>query len=133
MIIKQKFDERMCENIARNCGSKSVKNSIAWLRKANYNNPDKFVCEIIDDSAFWAGNICRNHLRLYEIAVLQDAQNKGYGRLCIMRMIALCKKHNLSKITFRTSKTENAINFYKHFGATIVADKQKDWEVEIKV
>lgn len=133
MIIKQKFDERACEHIARNCGSKSVKNSIAWLRKANYDNPDKFVCEIIDEKCFWAGNICRNHLRLYEIAVLEDAQGKGYGRLCIMRMISICKKNNLSKITFRTSKIEDAIDFYRRFGAVIVADKQEDWEVEIKV
>ena len=127
------FDEQKINDIARNCGSKSVKSSIAWLRRAHFNNPDKFVCEMADGVAFWAADICRTHLRLYEIAVREDCHGKGYGKVMMLRMLKYCKANNLERITFRTAKDEPAVEFYKKFGGTITGEKGNDWEMEIRV
>jgi len=131
--IERKFDEKVVEDIARKCGSKSVRQSIAWLRRAHYNNPDKFVCEILDGVAFWAADICKTHMRLYEIAVREDIQRGGYGRAMMVRMFKTCKANKLNRITFRTAKDETALEFYKKFGAIVVGDKGEDWEVEIRL
>lgn len=133
MTVRAVFDEERANYIAKNCGSKSVKGSIAYLRRANFNNPSKFVCEFIDEVAFFAGSICRSHFRLYEIAVLSEYQGQKYGMACMMRIIKLCKEKGLDRITLRVSKSEGALGFYKKYGGTIVGDKQEDWEVEIKV
>lgn len=133
MRIVKGFDERTCEDIARHCGSASVRSSIAWLRRAHFNNPDKFVCEIVDGVAFWAADICRTHMRLYEIAVREEHHGKGYGKVMMLRMAKTCKENKLSKITLRTAKDEDAIKFYKKMGAVIVGEKGNDWEVEIRL
>ena len=133
MKVKRGFNEPEVLEIARNCGSKSVKGSIAWLRRAHFNNPDKFICEIADGVAFWAADICKTHMRLYEIAVREDCHGKGYGKAMLMRMLKVCKEKNLSRITFRTAKDETAVEFYKRFGGVITGDKGNDWEMEIRV
>lgn len=77
--------------------------------------------------------MCKKHFRLYEIAVKKEMQNKGYGKFMIMRIKKLCSQNNINKITLRTNKQEEAINFYKKIGGIIVGEKNNDWEVEIKV
>ena len=133
MIIKRGFDEKACERIARASGSKAVKSTIAWLRRANYHNPEKFVCEIIDDCAFYAATICKKHLRLYEIAVDKSKQRIGLGSALMSRMRSLCIERGLQKITLRTAKDEDAIKFYQRHGGYIVGEKDNDWEVEIRI
>lgn len=133
MLYSQKFDEAVMRSIGKASGSKSVNETIAWLRRGYYVNPDKFACEIFADYAFWAGSICKKHFRLYEIAVSKEYQRRGIGKMMIDRIKMLCRSHNLEKITFRTAKDEPAIEFYKAIGGVIVGDKGNDWEVEIKV
>lgn len=131
MKIEKQFDEKKVEYIARNCGSKSVKQSIVYLRRAHYNNPSKFVCVIVDDCAFYAGTICKSHFRLLELAVMEDEHRKGYGRILIGLMRQLCKQNGLEKITFRTSRKEDALYFYEKMGAKIVKIKDEDFEMEL--
>lgn len=50
-----------------------------------------------------------------------------------MRIKGICRENGLEKITFRTSKEESAINFYRKMGGVVVGEKGNDWEVEIKV
>ena len=133
MKVERKFDEKLVEDIARHCGSKSVRSSIAWLRRAHFNNPEKFICEIADGVAFWSADTCKTHLRLYEIAVREDCHGKGFGKAMVIRMVKYCKANNLEKITFRTAKDEPAVEFYKRFGAVITGEKGNDWEMEIKL
>lgn len=127
------FNEKVIGDIAKDCNSASVKKSIAWLRRAHFNNPDKFICEVIDNVAFWAADICRKHMRLYEIAVKSGNQRAGYGRMMVFRMLKICQEKGLEKITFRAAKNETAVEFYKKLGATITGEKGEDWEMELKV
>ena len=134
MRIVSGFNEKIVEGIARQSGSKSVKSSIAYLRRANYYNPEKFACEVIDDVAFFAGDICKTHFRLLEIAVVEEYQRKHYGSLCMFRIKAICKANNLTKITLRVAKdNDKALAFYKKYGLKVVGDKGEDWEAEIPV
>ena len=132
MKITKKFDEKLCEKIARESGSKAVRQSIAYLRRAFFNNKNTFVCNIIDDKAFYAGNCGKTHFRLYEIAVVEDAQRNGYGKLMMLQIKQLCQKKGLTKITLRTSKSETAIDFWRKCGGVIVGENGNDYEVEIK-
>lgn len=133
MNVNKEFDSKIINNIARNCGEKSVEKSIDYLRIPFYRNKESFKCEIIDDVAFFAGTMCKKHFRLYEMAVLKEFQGKGYGRIMILRIKKICTKYNVDKITLRTSKSGNALGFYLKNNATIVGEKDNDWEVEIKL
>lgn len=133
MKIVRGFDKDTIRDIAKNCGSKSVKSSISFLERMNYLSPDKLVCEVIDDVGFYGACICKKHLRLYEIAVREDAHKQGYGKVMMMRMVKLCRQKGLEKITFRTAKNETAVEFYKKLGAVITGEKGEDWEMELRV
>lgn len=133
MKIVRGFDTTKVDSIAKNCGADSVKNSVSYLGVPFISGGRGFVCEIIDDVAFFAGTMCKKHFRLYEMAVDKGSQGSGYGTAMIMRMKQLCRKAGAEKITLRTSKEESAINFYYRIGGRIVGEKGNDYEVEIKV
>ena len=132
MKIARGFNAKVIDDIAKNCGADSVKNTISYLR-VPFIGGAGFVCEIFDDVAFFAGTMCKKHFRLYEMAVREDYQRKGYGRAMILRMRQLCQKAGVEKITLRTSKNETAIQFYKKLGGRIVGEKDNDYEVEFTV
>lgn len=133
MKIIQKYDKEIIKDIAKNCGSKNVKSTYSYLDFANNRYKDIFVCEIIDECAFFAGFYGKKHFRLMELAVKQDCQGKGYGTAIIIRMRKLCQENNLNKITLRTSKDETALEFFKKQGGVITGEKGNDFEMEIKV
>lgn len=133
MKIIQKYDKEIIKDIAKNCGSKNVKSTYSYLDVMNYHSKGKFRCEILDNSAFFAGVIAKEHFRLIETAVKQDCQRKGYGTAIMIRMKKLCKENNLNKITLRTSKEETAVEFFKKNGGVIIGEKGNDFEMEIKV
>lgn len=133
MNITSGFDVKAVEDIARNCGARSVKGSIQYLRLPFYRGGNSFICEVFDGVAFFAGTMCKKHFRLYEMAVKTEVQKKGYGKIMVIRMKQLCKKKGAEKITLRTSKEETAIEFYKKVGGRITGEKDNDYEVEITV
>ncbi len=133
MKIERGYNREKVVQIAKDCGAKSVRDTVSYLDLAAYRSRDKFVCEILDDVAFFAGMMCKKHFRLYEMAVVETAQRKGYGRAMITRMRQLCQKSGASKITPRTSKEETAIQFYKKLGGKIVGEKENDYEVEFAI
>lgn len=133
MKIVRGYNKEAIKDIVKNCGSKNVKSTYSYLDVINYHSKDKFRCEIIDNSAFFAGLIAKEHFRLIETAVKEDSQRKGYGSLLIMRMKKLCKENNLNRITLRTSMEETAVNFFKKKGAVITGKKGNDYEMEIKL
>ena len=133
MRVKSGYDANLVEEICKGCASNNVKKSYAFLRVANYHSGDKFICEIIDDCCFFAGIVCKSHFRLIEIAVKEEAQQKGYGTALLLRMKKLCREKDLTKITFRTAKDETAVKFFKKKGGVIVGEKGNDYEMEMKV
>ena len=131
MNISTKFNQEAIKEIAKKSGSKAVKDSISYITAPFICGSKGFYTEIIDNVAFFAGNITKKHFRLYEIAVIEDKQKEGYGSFMIMRIKQLCQKKGIPKITLRTSKDETAIDFYRKQGGRIVGEKDNDWEVEI--
>ena len=119
------YDEEKIKEIARESGSKAVKESVAYLRVANHQN--RLYCEIWNEEAFFAVTFGKSHTRLYEMAVKESGQRKGYGRAMITRM----KQLGQNKITLRTAKDETAIDFYRKLGGRITGETGTDYEVEI--
>ena len=133
MRIERKFDAKRVDEIAKGSGSESVKGAASYLSIPFIGGGRGFICEIIDNNAFFAGTMCKKHFRLYEMAVRKESQKGGYGTAMLMRMKKLCRKSGVEKITCRTSKKETAINFYMKNGGRIVGEKGEDFEVEIPV
>lgn len=99
-----------------------------WIRGA-----DGFICEIFDDCAFYAGTCQKTTFRLYEIAVISEKQNKGYGKAMIKRIMSVCQSKGIDRIMLRTSRKEEAVGFYVRLGGNVIGTNGDDWEVEIKV
>lgn len=131
MNIQNGYDAKTISRIAKASGAYSVKEAATYLRVPCYRAGGRFLCEVIDDVAFYAGSFGKTHFRLYEMAVIEDKQREGYGTFMIMRIKQLCQKKGIPKITLRTSKEETAIDFYRRQGGKIVGEKDNDWEVEI--
>lgn len=132
MTVRRGFNKEIVYGIAKECGSAVVKKTVSYISAPFISGSEKFICEVIDDCAFWAASVCKKHLRLYEMAVKQEKQKQGYGKAMILRMKKVCRENGLEKITLRTSKTEGAMGFYAKNGGTIVGEKGDDYEVEIK-
>ncbi len=127
------FDKEVIDRIAKASEAESTKDAANWLTVPYISGAKGFICEVVDDVAFYAGVMGKKHFRLYEICVEKASQHKGYGSAMLNRIKALCITRGVNKITFRTSKQETAIDFYRKHNATIVGEKENDWEVEIKV
>lgn len=133
MTIDLSYDKQKIKDIVKDCGSSNVKNTYSYLDVISFHSKEKFKCVIIDDNCFVAGTIGKNHFRIIEMAVRQTAQKGGYGSLLISYLKTFCKSKGLKKLTFRTSKNETAVNFFKKKGGIIVGEKGEDYEMEIYV
>lgn len=131
--FRKVYDLKAFNSIASDCGSEILAKETGYLDRARFFAKDKFVSEMLGDFAFYAGTIGKNHFRLIEIAVRGGVQGKGYGRLMMNRIIQICRKHGLQKITLRTNRHEKAVNFYKRYGGRITGIKGDDYEMEIQV
>lgn len=127
------FNEQKFVEICKASGSKSVRESSAYLRRAYHDNPDKMYCEIHDGVACFAGTICKKHFRLLEIAVREEEQGNGYGTLMLNRIKRLCIREGLTKITFRANANEPAVDWYLKHGGIVIGKKQDDYCMEIMV
>lgn len=133
MKVEKGYNAKKINTIAKASQANSVKDASSYLRVPCYRNKDNFICEIINDVAFYAGCFGKKYFRLYEMAVSKEAQRKGYGTLMITRIKVACQARGLQKITLRTSKTETAIEFYRKHNGVIVGENNGDWEVEIPI
>lgn len=127
------FDADAIDRIAKASEAESTKDALHWLSVPYIQGSKGFICEIVDDVAFYAGVMGKKHFRLYEICVEKASQRQGYGTAIINRIKALSITRGVNKITFRTSKKETAIEFYRKQNGIIVGQKEGDWEVEITV
>lgn len=125
------YDEKVIKDICYNCGSDSVKHAYPYFRKMLYNSPRTFWCEILDDKAFYVANKAKTHARLIAIAVKEEHQGKNIGREALYRLLYRLSQAGLSKLTFRTSRRENAQYFWLKTGARIMDVKGDDYEMEI--
>lgn len=126
-----RFDIKTIKEIAKASGSPTLARETGYLERAKFYAGRKFRCEIGGDICFFAGTIGKKHFRLIEIAVRKEEHGKGYGRRMMWRIISICRKNGLRKITLRTNRNENSINFYKKFGGKIIGIEGNDYEIEV--
>ncbi len=127
------YKPKEVRDIIRASGSPSLLAEEPYLRRAKFYGKDKFICEMIENKAFYAGTVAKTHFRLVGIAVSKEAQGRGYGTVMMKRIIAICRKRGLKTITLRTNRNETAANFYKKFGGKVVGVKENDYEMEVRV
>lgn len=134
VIIDHVFDLRTIEHIIKQAGSPSLKKEAAYLRTAKFFGKGKFKCGIISGGAgFYAGTLNKEHFRLVSIAVVEKEHGKGYGTAMMLEIIKQCRRRKIKKITLRTNRQEQAVNFYKKFGGKIVGINGEDYEMEIPI
>jgi GNAT superfamily N-acetyltransferase len=128
--IIQGFDEKALYLIAKESGSKQLKDDVKYMRLPSRKGI-QVAAERLDDVAFWIGYHNKDHLRLVGIGVKRDQQNKRYGRFMLKRAIEYAKVQGFNKVRTRTL---NGVDFYQKWGgAKIVGYKGNDYIMEIDV
>lgn len=130
MKVVRGFNEDTCLRIAKNCGSEAMRKEIPYLRFQVFHGGSKVVVETIDDTAFFAVYIGKKNVRLIFIASESGNQNKGYGTIMFRRIISLAEEAGVEKITWRTSREEDAYRWYLKLGAEITGINGSDYEME---
>lgn len=125
-------DWQLIKTICQNCGSKTIKQTFGYLQRLAYFDKSKLLFRIFDETAFFAGTLNKNHIRVIAIAVSQNGQRKGMGRAIMYRVMKRARMHGISEITLRTSKTEQGLYFWRALGAVITGEKGADWEMKLK-
>lgn len=129
-IISNKFNEKQANEIGRNSGSASVAGAGTNLRFFAHWQPKGFFYLSCDDCAFIGGAFQKKHFRLVEFCVKKDCQKQGYGKFLLNELEKECYKRKVSKITLRTSRTEDARSWYERHGFQVVGIINNDWEME---
>lgn len=125
-------DRQLIKEICYSCGSRSVKESFAYLRRARYQGGQRFFCDIFDEVGCFTGVIAKDHIRMIVIAVIQTEQKNGIGRKIIKAEKLKALVRGIHRITFRTAQDETAVKFHMKLGARIIGKKGKDWEMELR-
>lgn len=131
------YNDAAVKDICHNCGSKTGKQSYNFFRRMNYVTGGNVWCKIWHYGnipvAFYYANLCKNHIRLIEIAVKSEYQGKGIGRKLLFRLLRQMKEHKIGTLTFRTPINEEAQFFWLKMGAKIIDVKGADYEMQIKI
>lgn len=139
MEIKQfKYVEdrnlKALKQICVKTGSKALKKTFEYLRILFYfTNPEKVIAEYIPDTAYYVATANREHLRIVDIGVAKDYQQRGIGKSLLKRIYAHARHRKLNKITLRTSSEETAFMFYEKQGFKIVGTTGEDLEMEKQI
>ena len=129
------YNDEAVKAICYNCGSPIAKQSYNYFRRMHYVTGGKVWSKVWSKEpvAFYYASRCRDHVRLIEIAVHEQYQGRGIGRMVLLDLLSAMKSAGLSKLTFRTPIDERAADFWLHMGATITGLKDNDYEMEINI
>lgn len=125
------LDDKCVKDICYNCGSKSLKATYPFFRRAMYYG--KYWCEVYDAQAFYFATVARNHIRLIGIAVKDDCKGQGIGKATLYRLLQRMAEAGVDTLTFRTSMHEDAQHFWLKQGAKIMDVKGDDYEMQLKI
>ena len=77
-------DIQLVEKLTRESGSVSCKKESAYIRRLIWQTkdlPEKLLCEIVDDCAFYMMTLTKCHARGAFTIVHKDKHGQGYGKL----------------------------------------------------
>lgn len=126
-------DESVIHDICYCCGSYSMKQTYAYIRRAIHlsSTSGTQVVYETDGTAFYLAIVARTHLRLIALAVSKGSQGNGIGTAAVARLKAIALGMGRHRITFRTSMSERAKDFWLRQRAKIVGIKGEDYEMEL--
>lgn len=131
------YDDNLVKEICYNCGSKKAKQSYSFFRRMHYVTDGKVWSKVWSKNgiplAFYYATRCKDHIRLIEIAVRSDYQNKGIGSKLLSRLLLQMRESGIDTLTFRTPINEAAQHFWLKMGASIIDVKGDDYEMELKI
>ena len=128
-----KRDRQILCDICYGCGSMSIKKSFSYIRTIQLYGGKSFFCDIFgEDIAFFAGYKGREHIRVFDLAIMLSEQRKGIGTQIMLYEIFKAKKQNIRKMTLRTAINEQGQKFWMSLGGKIIGRSGDDWEMEIK-
>lgn len=143
------FSDKAVKEICFGCWSKVAKDSYNYIKRMNVVTKgrvwEKTICKVLHiqvdqegvnvtiPGAFYYASVCREHIRLIEIAVRSDFQGKGLGRVMLYDLLEYAKRKGKHRMTFRTPMREKAPEFWLHMGANIIGTKGNDFEMEINI
>lgn len=131
------YDDNLVKDICYNCSSKKAKQSYNFFRRMHYVTGGKVWSKVWSKDetpvAFYYATQCKDHIRLIEIAVRSEYQNKGIGGKLLSRLLLQMKESGIDTLTFRTPTNETAQYFWLKMGAKIIDIKGDDYEMELKI
>ena len=131
------YDDAAAKDICYNCNSPVSKQSYNYFRRIHYVTGGKVWSKVWSKDGtpvgFYYASRCRDHVRLFEIAVRTEYQGKGIGRMMLHDLLSTMKTHGLYKLTFRTPIDETAADFWLHVGGQITGLKGNDYEMQINI
>ena len=77
---------------------------------------------------FYEVSVIPPEAEIYDIAVKEEFQGKGIGKLLLKHLIDFCKSKNVNTIFLEVNNINNkAINLYKNFGFNVYSKKKLLW------
>lgn len=134
--INSQQDILFVENLIKQSGSKSCAREAAYVRRLIWQcgkHPEKLLCEIVDECAFYMMTLTKKYARGAFTIVKEDMHGKGYGKMLNQRRFIRMKQLGLNTFKFRTNMAEPAFLFWQKQGAKIVGVHNDDFEMEIKI
>ena len=131
------YTDKAVKEICYRCGSTVAKHSYNYFRRMHYVTGGKVWSKVWSKGdtpvAFYYASRCRDHVRLIEIAVVEEFHKQGIGKMVLFDLLSSMKAAGLYKLTFRTPIVEEAQKFWLHMGARIVDVKGADYEMELTI
>lgn len=74
---------------------------------------------------FYEVSVIPPEAEIYDIAVKEEFQGKGFGKLLLKHLIDFCKSKNVNTIFLEVNNINNkAINLYKNFGFNVYSKRK---------
>ena len=134
MGVEYSVAQSKINEIARQCGNDTVKQTASYFGFLAHHSPNSLWFEIFDGLGFYFGNKAKTHFNLCEIAIVKEKQNRGYGTALLKRIKNICKENNINTITLRARKGSPAEKWWRSRGGVITGSSKdgKDWKMEIR-
>lgn len=122
------------KQISDKSGSKTIKETFAYLRFIFYHSKkENLLSEYIPQIAYYVATKSKKAIRIIDIAIVGEYQNRGIGSRLINRLVKIARAENKEKITLRTSTEETAFMFYQKLGFVETGLKGNDIEMELNL
>ena len=112
---------------------KHMRDTIAYLHRAQWAMKSKFQCWIEDDAWWLAFVLNKSSIRIIGVGVAQNKRSVGLGGKIITQLAEYGKRIGKEKITLRTRQAGREFLLYQRLGFVIASLKGDDVEMELYI